>query len=207
MKRQKTVSEQTVNRLMRYFLYLSDKNNQREWLTSSLLAKSLNSDETMIRKDLASIGLKGKARLGFNYQSTLQTLRKTIGLSQSFKAVIVGAGNLGTAIAGYPIFSDYGLNIVAIFDNNPQKIGNKIAGIKIFPAKNLKLIVDRSGAQLGIITCPAKVAQQSAEQLVAGGVKTIWNFAPLQLQLADNIFIKNENLAVGLAVLANRLNR
>ena len=120
-------------------------------------------------------------------------------------AVIVGAGGLGRALVGYGGFKNYGLNIVAAFDSSPELIGKKFGGVQVYDAADIARLVRRMNVKIGIIAVPQGAAQQVADELIGGGVRAIWNFAPANLNLPTNIAVKNEDMAASLAILSMRL--
>ena len=120
-------------------------------------------------------------------------------------AVLVGAGGLGSALVGYDGFKNYGLNIVAAFDCDPARIGKTIGGVRVYDVKELRHLVLRLNVRIGIIAVPKEAAQAVADELAAGGVRAIWNFAPVHLSLPENIAVKNEDMAASLAILSQRL--
>ena len=121
------------------------------------------------------------------------------------EAFLIGAGSLGAALLGYGRFQQCGLNIVAAFDTDPKKIGQKIHDRHILPLKKLPNLMQRMHIHIGIITVPAAVAQEVANLLVDGGVRAIWNFAPLRLKVPDSVIVHNEDLYCSLAALSQKL--
>jgi redox-sensing transcriptional repressor len=119
--------------------------------------------------------------------------------------VIIGAGNLGNALAAYSGFARYGLRVVAVFDTDPQKVGLEVAGVPVLPLKALESEVTRREVELAILCLPASAAQVVANRLVRAGVRAIWNFAPAYLQVPDEVIVRHEQLAIGLGVLFCRL--
>jgi redox-sensing transcriptional repressor len=133
-------------------------------------------------------------------------LEEVLGLKNVNEAVLVGIGRLGRAIVDYPGFERYGLNIVALFDNDPGIIGSNVNGREVFAVKELNHIVKRLNIKVGIISVPAPWAQSIADTLVKSGVRAIWNFAPAAIYVPDEVVVRNEDLAAGLATLFHYLN-
>ncbi len=197
-----------LERLMHYYLYLQKHSlSEGEWISSSEIAGYFQMDDTQVRKDLAAVGIRGRPRLGYRRGEVAEQIKKWLGIGNTYNAVIVGAGRLGGAIAEYKMFQDYGLKLKALFDNDPLKIGKRIGGYPIYDVRYLRRQVEQMQIQLGIITCPAEIAQQCVDELAAGGVRAIWNFAPINLNVHKNIFLRNEHISIGLGELAYYMKR
>ena len=120
-------------------------------------------------------------------------------------AIIIGAGNLATALTGYPGFQIHGLNFVAAFDSDKKKIGTNLHGVPVFSMNTLSEQVKNLEATIAVLTVPSKFAQETADKVVQAGIKAIWNFAPVHLEVPSNILVQNENMATSLAVLSMHL--
>ena len=118
---------------------------------------------------------------------------------------MVGAGHLGYALLGYHGFKEYGVDIIAAFDNNPERVDKFINYKKVFSIDRLEEIVSRMQIKIGILTVPASVAQELADRMVNAGIKAIWNFAPLKINVPSDVVVQNENLASSLAVLSQKI--
>ena len=130
-----------------------------------------------------------------------------LGLVNDKEAVLAGVGNLGRALALYPGFKDYGLRIVALFDNDVAKIGRLVGEHRVLPIAKLTNLCQRLHIQMGIITVPPSAAQEVADAMIAGGIRVIWNFAPCQIATPGDIIVKNEDLATELATLSHNITR
>ncbi|MEQ8188518.1 MAG: redox-sensing transcriptional repressor Rex [Candidatus Eremiobacterota bacterium] len=204
----KEVSLPTMKRLPYYYQYLKRLQGQgREVVSCSNLAEGLNVDATQVRKDLSVTGVKGSPKIGYPVSSTITAIEKFMNWDNMTDAFLVGAGNLGRAILSYEGFKQYGLKIVAAFDIDEKKTGHEINGIKILHLEKLKSLAQRMHIHLGVITVPAEQAQSVADLMVSGGIKAIWNFAPINLDLPESIIVQNENLACGLGILTREVNR
>lgn len=189
------ISDKVINRLTLYHCILTDFIEKNiEYISSKQIAKLLHMDDSQVRKDLNLLNNSGKSRIGYIVKELKISIEKTLGFKKTKKALIVGAGNLGTAIANYGNFTDYGLQILAIFDNDKEKIGKVINGIKIQNIETLKQSVKKGEADIAILTVPAKFAQSTADYLIESGIKYIWNFAPKVLSVPDDVQVWNENL-------------
>jgi len=131
-------------------------------------------------------------------------IERYLGWNASTEAVLAGAGRLGSALLGYAGFQHQGFRIVAAFDTSPKRHG-KIAGVTVYPAAQTAEIVRKLNVSLGILTVPAEQAQSAADAMMAGGVRGIWNFTPVQLSVPADVIVKREDLAASLAVLSHRL--
>ena len=176
-------------------------------ISSTQLARLLCLDDTQIRKDLAAIGAKGHPHVGFEIKTVLESISQTLGFNDAYRAILIGAGRLGGAIASYDGFAEYGLHIVAIFDIDPTKVGLTIGGHVVQPLARLEAIIDDRDVIVGVLTVPAESAQESADRLVRDQIKAIWNFSPTSLTLPDGFIVRNERLSLGLAQLSYQLRR
>lgn len=203
----KNVSKATIGRLPAYHRYLKERQTAGEkTISSTAIAEDLHLNAVQVRKDLAVISsVAGKPKLGFEVEDLIEDINKFLGYDNVTDAVLVGAGGLGSALVGYDGFRNYGLNIVAAFDTDPMLIDTVIGGIKVFDAQELSKLVRRLNVLIGIIAVPRGAAQKVADELVEGGVRAIWNFAPVHLSLPTNIAVKNEDMAASLAILSKRL--
>lgn len=192
---EKKISDKVINRLTLYHCILSDYIDKKiEFISSKQIAQLLNIDDSQVRKDISILNNSGKNRVGYIVKELKISIEKTLGFKKTKKAFIIGAGNLGTAIANYGNFQDYGLNILSLFDNSPEKIGEIINGMEIQDIKNLPSIAKKEDADIAILTVPARFAQSTADFLVKSNIKYIWNFAPVVLTVPKNVQVWNENL-------------
>lgn len=169
------------------------------------LATALNLDPIVVRKDLAKTGVRGTPRVGFPIRQLILAIEQLTGADAEMTAVLAGVGKLGSALLSYPGFRKQGLSLAAGFDAAPERCNIILAGVPVFPVSALTETVLRLGATLGILTVPADKAQRVAEQMVAGGIRAIWNFTPTQLDVPDGVLVQREDLAVSLAVLLHRI--
>lgn len=191
----KKIPEKVINRLTLYHCILSDFiNNKTEFISSKQIAQLLNIDDSQVRKDINYLDNSGKSRVGYIVKELKIAIEKTLGFKKNKKAFIIGAGNLGTAIANYGNFTDYGLNIIALFDNDPKKIGKIINGMEIKNISELPQIAKNNEVDIAILTVPRQFAQKTADFLVKSKIRYIWNFAPVVLSVPNNVQVWNENL-------------
>ena len=176
-----------------------------EYVSGTVLARTHSLDSVIVRKDLAVTGIAGKARLGFPVRDLIAALEKFLGWDHQSKALLVGVGNLGTALLGYSGFESLGLRIVGAFDRDSKRIGQWVQGRKVQPVERLASFTHTHGIRLGILTVPAAAAQDTADLMVRAGIRGLWNFTPARLSLPSGVVEQKEDLAEGLAVLSHRL--
>ena len=196
----------SLNRLPLYYRYLLEAREQRLTVVSSeMLGDAAGVPAAQVRKDLGYLGEFGRPGIGYDVAEMQRRLAELLGLATEKEVVVVGAGRLGSAIASYPGFATYSLRIVALFDQDPGKIGTKVGGLEVLDVKELARFVRERGIQMAILAVPAAEAQKVANQLVAAGIKAILNFAPVKLEVAPGIVVSNEDLAARLATLSFRM--
>jgi len=174
-------------------------------VSSAALAAELGLDPVLVRKDLAMSGVAGKPRVGHSSAALEAALEAALGWDNVSDAALVGAGSLGRALLGYRGFREQGLSIAVAFDGDPALDGLEIRGVRVRPMKDLVRLVRRLSLRLGILTVPEEAAQACADLLVAAGVRGIWNFAPVQLDIPPGVVVQNMDLAQSLAVLSHSL--
>ncbi len=203
MKNRKDIPKATIERLPLYYRCL-DKLATFEDIkvvSSKDLGGRLGIPSTQVRKDLSYYGEFGRRGVGYDVYQLKKSVGEILGVDQKWPAVLIGAGNLGRALVNYSGFKKMGMEITHVFDNDLNKIGNRVGQIIVKNIKELNKIVSQEDIKLGIITVPADVAQNVAGQLVNAGIKSIWNFAPTRLYVPEDIVVRNEDLAVGIVSL------
>ncbi len=192
---EKTISDKVINRLTLYHCILTDyiKDNI-EFISSKQIAKLLHIDDSQVRKDINLLNNSGKCRVGYIVKELKQSIEKTLGFKNTKKAFIIGAGNLGSALAKYDNFTNYGLNILALFDIDKAKIGKTVNDKIIFDMTKLPNLASKSGVDIAILTVPREFAQETANLLVQSNIKYIWNFSPAVLSVPEDVQVWNENL-------------
>jgi redox-sensing transcriptional repressor len=169
------------------------------------LARVLGLDPTLVRKDIEMTGIVGKPRVGYPLSELVRWIENFLGLSRPKAAVLAGTGSLGSALLGYEKFRSHGMEIVAAFDVDAEKIGQTIHGTEVQPLFCLPDFVQRTGTPLGLIATPAAAAQSVADLMVSGGIRAIWNFAPAHVRVPERIILQNEDLYHSLASLSFKL--
>jgi redox-sensing transcriptional repressor len=204
--RKAEIGDRMVKRFPLYLRVLREMQTQGvAYASGAVVAKALTLDPIVVRKDLSKTGVRGKPRVGFPMAEIIAAIERYLGWNASTEAVLAGAGRLGSALLGYPGFQHQGFKIIAAFDASPKKRG-KIAGVPVYPASQIAEVVRQLKVSLGILTVPADQAQAVADAMMAGGVRGIWNFTPVQLSVPDDVIVKREDLAASLAVLSHRLH-
>ncbi len=203
-----TISEPTLRRLPLYYQFLlRKKQNGDTSVSCPQIAQDLELTSIQVRKDLQSAGAVGRPRVGYVIDEVLVTLSELLGYSNTKDALLVGAGNLGIALLDYEGFEEHGLNIVAGFDVDEEKLGKVFQGKRIYDLSDFKRIASRLNIKIAIITTPASSAKEVCDIMIDSGIKAIWNFAPIHLSTPDDVIVENVNLTASLAVLSNRLER
>jgi len=207
-KNSKTVSplktsKATIDRLPLYFRTLRLAQDEGiDIISSEELGRRLGITPEQIRKDLASFGQFGKKGVGYYVNELKRNVGEILGLNKHWNIAIVGIGHLGAALANFQNFVSLGFNLVALFDQDPNVIGSRVNHVKVENIKELSRIVQERHIQIGIIAVPAAFAQEVADQLVAAGLKGIWNFAPVKLTVPSTVQLVNEDLSIGLSSLS-----
>ena len=196
------VSRATVSRLPAYLRYLKGEAGKGvEYVSSAAIAKDMGLSAVGVRKDLALVSSRpGKPRFGFEVRLLIEDIEKFLGYHRWTNAVIVGAGGLGRAILSYEGFENYGIHVIAAFDNSPAKVG-AVGGKPVYPMERLGDVVKRSDVKVCILTVPRSAAQEACDQAVGAGINAILSFAPVHLLVPEGVTVKYEDLAVSLAEL------
>ena len=202
-----SISKQALQRLPVYLNYLNALPEVKPAnISATAIAEALHLHDVQVRKDLAIVSSGGRPKVGYVTQNLIDDLRRFLGYDNADNAVIVGVGNIGRALLQYDGFGDYGLNIVAAFDNDPSLVGRPINGKGVFPFEKLENLCGRLKIRIGIIAVPAEAAQSVCDALIRGGVMAIWNFTQTHLNVPEHVLVQNENMAASLALLSKHLS-
>ena len=194
------------NRLLSYLRLMKQlPENSPDNISSTMISAALGIHDVQVRKDLALVSDGGKPKIGYITDDLIADLEHFLGHDNYTEAVLVGAGNLGRAFLSYENFKQYGLKIVAAFDNAVELVGTTINDVQVLDSAKITNMCERLNVHIGIITAPAFCAQEACDQLIAGGVRAIWNFSPINLSVPRHIIVKNEDMAASLAVLTRQL--
>lgn len=203
MMASKNISMAVIRRLPKYYRYLGDLlDNDVQRISSKELSDIIGFTASQIRQDLNNFGGFGQQGYGYNIEALHTEIGKILGLDRPYNAILIGAGNLGQAIANYSGFRKAGFEIKGLFDANPKIIGLKIRDFEILDSDNIEDFVKDNKIDIGILCVPKNGAQELADRLVACGVKGLWNFAPMDLKVPDDIIVENVNLTESLFTLS-----
>ena len=201
------ISKAVVSRLPRYYRYLDELKQQNiDRISSKELSKLMNVTASQIRQDLNNFGGFGQQGYGYNVGYLYEEIGKLLGLDTKHKMVIVGAGNLGQAIANYGNFKNRGFEITALFDKNKDLIGKKTANYEIKDIVNLYDYIKENNIEIVALTLPKEPAKIIAEKLVECGVKAFWNFAHTDLKFSNDVIVENVHLSESLMKLTYRIS-
>lgn len=201
------ISRKSLERLPIYHHYLERKCNEGlETISAPAIASDLQLNEVQVRKDLALVAkTAGKPKMGYVIRELITDMEEFLGFHNTNQAALVGVGYLGKALLSYKGFEQYGVEIVMAFDSDGRKVNTRVGEKMVLSMDKLENLCQRMNIHIGIITVPAEYAQGVCNRLVAGGVKAIWNFAPVHLSVPSHILVQNENMAVSLAALSKYL--
>jgi len=189
------ISDKVINRLTLYHcIFMDYLDRDIEYISSPQIAALLNIDDSQVRKDLKYLNNVGKCRVGYKVQDLKESVEHTLGFENKKDAFIVGAGNLGLALTKYDDFQNYGLNILALFDNDALKVDLSVNDKMVFHISKLPDLAKRLNVEMAILTVPRKFAQDVTDFLVNSGIKHIWNFTPCILKVPSDVKVWNENL-------------
>ena len=209
MREEKTFGPFPLPTIRRYPIYLRCIREMTAagelHISSAVVAEKLGLDPVLTRKDLAMAGVPGKPRRGYPAKKLQDALNHALGWDNTTDAVLIGAGSLGNALLGYSGFEEQNLSIIVAFDSNPGLLGLALHGVKVRPMEDLPRFVKRMKIKLGILTVPNAAAQSCADQLVAAGIRGIWNFSSVQLEVPQGVVVQNVDLAQSLAILSHTI--
>lgn len=198
----------TIKRFPSYLRILNQaKEMGKTYISATNLAEELGLNPIQVRKDISSTGIEGKPKIGFDIEELTQYITHVLGWDNTTDALIVGAGNLGSAIARYDGFASYGLKIVAIFDKAAEKIGTTVGSFTVKSMESLNRFIAENRIAIAVITVPAAQAQAVCDLLVKCGIRGIWNFAPKDLKVPESVVVQRTDLATSLAVLSVKLGK
>jgi redox-sensing transcriptional repressor len=203
----------SVQRLPVYLRLLKEARNRGDDVVScTRIAEEFGQRSVQVRKDLAITGVSGRPKVGYRVDELIEAIERFLGWDVKTTAFLVGVGNLGRAILNYEGFVEHGLDVAAAFDANPALFGQEINGRVVLPLDQIASTAARFReegrvVEMGIVTVPARAAQPVADKLVGIGVHAIWNYAPVRLDLPNDVVYEEVKLSASFAVLTNRLRR
>ena len=201
---QSAISRATLGRLPVYLQFL--RTVKDEHISAAAIARALGLGEVLVRKDLNLVCGQGKPKTGYETDTLLGSITAALGIQSVTEAVLIGAGKLGTALMDYSGFRDYGLEIIAAFDQDQAKVTESAGSKPVYPMEQLRRFCQIHDIKIGIITVPADAAQSVCSQLVDSGIEAVWNFSPVILTVPEGVALQNENLALSLAHLHSLQN-
>jgi len=197
------IPEATVARLPVYLRALmSLAETGVSTISSEALAATVGVGSAKLRKDLSHLGSYGTRGVGYEVDYLVYQISRVLGLTQDWRVLIVGVGNLGHALANYGGFASRGFTVVALLDADPDVVGESVAGLPVRGIEMLEAVVESTGAQIGVVATPAHAAQAVCDRLVAAGITSVLNFAPLVLNVPDDVMVRKVDLSTELQILA-----
>ena len=207
MKRIK-VSNNVIRRMPRYLRKLDDLNAAGiERISSGELDRQMGLTPSQIRQDFSCFGEFGQQGYGYNVESLYREIGKILGLDKQHNFVIIGAGNLGRALGNYMNFERRGFIFKGMFDANPELVGKDVRGVKVMPMDQLESFIRENDIDIAVLTIPKTSAVEVADKLVANGIRAIWNFAHVDLNVPEGIQVENVHLSDSLMKLSYNINR
>ena len=196
----------TLSRLPWYLAYIDRlHSNGVEFVSSTAISRQINVDASQIAKDLSYLGIKGKTRIGYEVKALASRLGEFLGFRESHNAIMAGVGSLGSALIADGGLQRFGLRIVAGIDTDPSVAGNQRAGINVYFPEQLADLVSDFHAEIGILAVPVEHAQAVADQMVAAGIRELWNFTPCRIVSRDDIVVQDTSIYAHLAVMYHKL--
>jgi redox-sensing transcriptional repressor len=206
MAQKKNVSVAVIKRLPRYYRYLSDLLKMDiTRISSKELSKRMGITASQIRQDLNCFGGFGQQGYGYNVELLFKEIAKILGVDKKFQTIIIGAGNMGQALAHYKNFEKRGFRTIGIFDTDPELIGKKMNGLEVMDMKNLEDFVSRNHVDIAMLTVPYEETRETAERVARLGIRGLWNFSPMDLKLPYDTVIENVHLSDSLMVLGYKI--
>ena len=189
------IPSRAVKRLTLYHYIINDElAHGRQVVSSSRIASLLKIDDSQVRKDIALCRVAGKTNVGYDALTLRKAIELLLGFREQKDVFIVGAGNLGFALGKFADFRDYGVNVLALFDTDPLKVGLTVNGKTIFHVTKLADLASRLEVDIAFLTVPGRNAQRAADLIVAAGFRYIWNFSPVIISVPDGVRVRTENL-------------
>ncbi len=202
----KPIPEPSLKRLPTYLQLLKVFESEGlSGISTTSFANELSLDPTQVRKDLGYTGIIGKPKVGYDVKELITTIESFLNWDNNSDAFLAGAGNLGSALVGYKTLKEHGVNIVACFDSDENKIGKTIKGVSVFDIKKLPNLAKRMHIKIGIITVSEENAQSVADLMINSGIKAIWNFTPAAIKVKEDVIIENADFTPSLALLTRKI--
>ena len=177
----------------------------RRTVSTTELADGMKLGWTVVRKDVALVGVAGRPRVGYDVDRLVEAIRAFLGWKEPRSAALVGAGALGTAILGCDELAQGGLRVDAVFDSDPAKAGTTVRGHAVLPLSEMPAALRRARPEIGVVCVPPSAAQDIADLLVRHGVRYLWNFSGVALEVPEGVFVRRGSFAAGLAAISAKL--
>lgn len=207
MDKKKNISMAVIKRMPKYYRHLAELlRNDVDRISSKELSEKIGFTASQIRQDFNNFGGFGQQGYGYNVRELFTETGKILGLDRSYKTIIIGAGNIGQAIANYTRFDKFGFDLEAIFDANPKLFGLRIRDVEIHDIETIGEYLEKNPVDIGIIAVPTSVAQKSVDLLVKNGIKGIWNFAPTDIEVPEDVALESVHLSDSLLTLVYLMN-
>ncbi len=171
-------------------------------ISGTVIASELELEPIQVRKDLAVTGIVGKPRVGYDVKELKTAIESFLNWDKKHKAIVIGTGNLGTALIGYPGFRQNGMDIIASFDSSPEKVGKNILNVQTYDMSKLSEMIKNESIEIAILTVPSEFAQEVTNTLVDAGISAIWNFTNEKLKVPSEVLVLREDLSSSYAVLS-----
>ena len=205
---EKEISQAVISRLPRYFRYLGElKDEGVERISSQELSELMKVTASQIRQDFNNFGGFGQQGYGYNVEYLYQEIGKILGLDVKHNFIIIGAGNLGQALGNYLNFERRGFIFRGMFDKNPALVGKDVRGVKVMPMEEMERFVRENDIDIAVLTIPKSGAEEVAERLAANGIRAIWNFAHVDLNVPEGIQVESVHLSDSLMKLSYNISR
>jgi redox-sensing transcriptional repressor len=196
------LSRATVSRLPRYLRLLEDSLGTSDTVSSDALATAAGVNSSNVRRDLSDLGFQGTRGVGYSIPALHDRIRRELGIETRRLVAIVGAGNLGTALAMYNGLSKSGFDVIAVYDNDESRIGQQIGEVTVQHLDDMAIDCEVGCFDMAILAVPSTAAQKVADQLVAGGIRSILNFAPVRVDVPDGVAVRQVDLSTELQILS-----
>lgn len=205
---EKEISQAVIGRLPRYFRYLGELRDEGvERISSQELSELMKVTASQIRQDFNNFGGFGQQGYGYNVEFLYKEIGKILGLDKTHNLIVIGAGNLGQALGNYMNFEKRGFILKGMFDRNPDLIGKEVRGIPVQPMENIEKFICENNIDIAVLTIPKTGAVAVAEILANNGIKAIWNFAHVDLNVPEGVQVENVHLSDSLMKLSYNLER
>lgn len=205
---EKEISQAVIGRLPRYYRYLGElKDEGVERISSQELSELMKVTASQIRQDFNNFGGFGQQGYGYNVEYLYKEIAKILGLDQQHNFIIIGAGNLGQALGNYMNFERRGFIFRGMFDKNPDLVGKDVRGVKVMPMEDIEQFIKDNDVDIAVLTIPKTSAVDLADKLVDNGIRAIWNFAHVDLNVPEGVLVENVHLSDSLMKLSYNINR